>query len=60
MPAHKRVTAMGRLVRENKALKDRLRRAERALKEGRSFESYIGGEAITVDDKPIDLTGKMP
>ena len=48
-PAHKRLTMAGRLVRENTALKERLRRAERALREGRSWESYQADEAILVD-----------
>lgn len=47
-----RVSVHERLVRENRRLTDRLRRAERALKEGRSWASYEADEAITVNGEP--------
>lgn len=35
-----------RLVRDNQSLRDRVRRAERALREGRSWESYEADEEL--------------
>lgn len=49
MPAHKRLTVLGRMERELRATKDCLRLAERALREGRTWASYQADVGVTVD-----------
>lgn len=43
--------AVERIVRENRTIREKLRRAERAIREGRTWDEYQADDGVTVNDE---------